>query len=428
MNNVVGNISLDGFSRTGDPTYLLNALQSTDNLKQLGYTSNLQDCLKAHVDGAPTIITAALATLPSGKVIAGDAGECITTAFKAIHTPTKMTPILASSSTPATPDAENASDLSTRAGIAASAKTTNASLDKDIDPMKHLLDSAKLSQIAGPMISFLRGIINGQSALFKAHVELLGDEHPIFIAISFCDLPKFRSEFEKLFDKTYPRLQRKIELLKEISQLKINENEDLLPYRSQIIKLMKRCDELLSHHEFIAHKEGVMHDFLSSVMENINMIRNYETRIEITSKFVGVASPTIGYIIEVLQSADKTLRSRNPTGYPPKPIPIHNALESTSGKVGGGQANCLACKQRWGKSWPHTLATCLGNPGNPDAVRWSEKWNERCVRDGKQPAIFKGTWPAFITTLDKPVARSNNKRSTDGPRSATPPLKKERGI
>ena len=409
-------MSLDRSAHTADPTYTISALQTDYNAKQLGLTSSLQECLQAHVNGAPPGIRGYLDGLPKAEITEDDAGVLITTAFKAVHTPAKM--ISTSSPTPATPVVAVPSDLSNREGMATSAKKSDASTSNPNDPMKQLLDSAKLSATTGIVQSFLKCIIECQSSEFKAHLEDLSDEHPLYMAVRLCDLRKFRSELEKVFDDTYPRVRRKSEILKEIGFLQYNENEDLLTYRSKLIKLKKRADELLSHPEFTLHKEYVFSEFSTKAMDNINQMRNNDIRGEVTYLFAGKTTLSIGMITMALQDADKNLRIRYPTAYPPRPISVHNALESTSGNV------CPACKAMFNKDWEHTLANCLGNPTRKGYEGWIRKWNEMVLAaTGKPPGVFKGRWPPSTY-----VPSPRTKRASDGPRSPTPPLKKERGI
>jgi hypothetical protein len=412
---------------------MLSALQGED-VKQLGYGSSLQECLTAHVKGAPPGIALFVERLPYKEIQTTlNAGTCITTAFKSIYTPVKMTPINSSTSVaiPATPAANNPSDLADRVGIAPSTSASEVlgrKTDEEKDVMKQLVDSAKLSNSAGPLIPFLRGIVQAQSSSFLAHIEVDGDDHPIYKAIAICDIRAFREELETLFNKTYPISMRKNHLAREIEKMVYDEQQSLLAFRSTIIKLRKKAGELLDGPVWDHHKTVIIEDIAIKAMTIINNIKDYTIRSEVTLKFAGKSNVMLDDIIPALQIVDDALRARQGSNYPPPPpkqdIPVHAAIEAKT-------EICPACKSRWNKSWNHNLATCIGNPGKSGSAQWTAKWDERYIASGKQPGIFKGVWPTSVDTRN-PNTRSSpnasNKRSSDGPRSSTPPVKKERSI
>lgn len=76
----------------GDPTYTLSALQS-NNKKQLGLRSVLEDCLRAHIDNAHPSIAMVVRGLQR-KPILGEMNPSTTikNVFAAMYSPTK-TPV-----------------------------------------------------------------------------------------------------------------------------------------------------------------------------------------------------------------------------------------------------------------------------------------------------------------------------------------------
>ncbi len=414
-------MSFDRQDRTSDPTCILSALRATDNEKQLRLNSSLTECLQAHVNGAPQSISLFVENLPRKSTITeNDAGASITTAFKTVFTPKKVSQVATQKDIPSTPTAaaENPSNLSDREGFTQIGTSSNAKadeiMDNDVggDVMKRLMDSAKLSATAGPLIPFLKGIIECQSASFISNVEELGDQHPIYKAITACNLRMFRDEFESLFDKTYPRIERMTQLIKDTQSLQYDENQSILTFRSMLIKLTKRADELLDRADFVHHKSLISQEMVNKVMITINSIRDMDIRYEIRENLRGSANQ-IDDIVKALQTSDINLRRNHPNSYPPVAISINNTMEANTTKQ-----YCQACKVQWNKNYVHKLEKCHSHPNNRiNKADWIAMMNERFIKENnKQPGVFSA-WPK---------ENPNKKRGAEASNVSSP--KRERGI
>jgi len=405
-------------SLPGDPTYMLSALQNS-NLnakKQLGVRSVLEDCLKAHIDNAHPSIAMVVRGLQR-KAIPGEVNPSTTikNVFAVMYSPTKTPIATAVVQPPAAAEnladrMENAADGTPGArvqqidqgGAALLVAPTPTVYDSG---MKQLIDQSKFGAAFGGVMPFLNSIIDCQSVRFKSHIEALRDRHPINIAIESCDIPAFRIELEKIFDKTFPREDRRRCLIKEIVEISYDENSmSLLDLRTIMFDIARRIDDLFGGNELIFHKDSMTSQLRDQIMRVIELIKKDSLRNSIDHHFIGkdISELTIDLIAFALDKADDTLRRRDPS-YPPNPssIPAHNAMPGKApGKDRGRAPNtytgppCAACKAIWGyNNALHSLEACYSNPANAAERGETLKIRqERHVKKyGKQPGTFD--WP-----------------------------------
>ena len=405
------------YERTANPTSILSAVQlENEGIKTLGYASILSECLQAHVESAPKEV-ALFVTHLADKVtnVENDAAIMLHTAIKQVMTPAKS-PTSATSTPHINDDTnladrmDNANSGSNSAGGQSAAIVTSVSIDAT---MKQLMDSAKLNQTAGPLIPFLRGIISCQTEQFKSNIEELGDKHPINKAIATTDVRQFRVEFEKLFDQTYPREERKRQLLTRINELVFDETKNLLVFRTSLFKLKRLCEEITDHRSFSHHTASIMSDITSKAMELISMTTNAEIRMEVSHRMMGIGSPTLDQMTEALKTADVLLRRRNPT-YDQAPIPAHNAIPARDRP---DRSPCPACKFTWNIDWYHTVNKCFMHPDRREEKKdWIAKRTTLHVeKTGKKPIMYTN-WPV-----------ASKKRGGESPQTTVQP-KRERGI
>lgn len=411
-----------------DSTCILNALQS--NTKQLGLQSVLEDCLKAHVDNAHPNIAMMVTSLPY-KTVSGEVTPSthLKEVFAGMFSPTK-TPVAAPVVQPAAAAEnladrmENAQEGTPAARLPPIAQAGAARLGAPIpavpdSSMKQLVDQSKFGTTVAPLMPFLRSIIDCQSELFKSHIEALRHKHPIMIAISSCDLIAFRDELEKIFDKTFPRDERKRCLVKDIMDIEyIEDTMSLLDLRTNAFSMRRRINDLFESEALIAQKDAMTGDLCARLMRVIILIKNADIRREIKDHFVGKGSNelTVDAITHALHEADIELRRREPS-YPPKPssIPVHNSMP---GKAPGRDSRtskgppCAACQAIWGWNNYHSLEDCYSNPAH--AAERGEKIKirtEQYIKKHGQPP------PKFDWT---------KKRSAD-PSARTSPIKRGGG-
>ena len=272
--------------RTENPTSTLSAIQlENEEIKTLSHASILSDCLRAHVESAPKEIAFYVTYLPEKATnLDNDAAIMLNTAIKQVMTPTKSPTSTGSSNTAPSPvnDGTNLADrmiTNSDSSITSDSVINATSLSTDAT-MKQLMDSAKLSQTAGPLIPFLRGIILYQSEQFKSNIEELGDKHPINKAIATTNVRLFRIEFEKLFDQTFPREERKRHLIRSVNELAYDETKSLLTFRTNLFRLKKLCEEITDNRSFSHHTAAINHDITSKAMDIISMITNTDIRLE----------------------------------------------------------------------------------------------------------------------------------------------------
>lgn len=390
----------------GDPTCILNALQS--NIKQLGPQSVLEDCLKAHVDNAHPSIAMMVNGLPY-KSIYGELTPStnLKEVFAGIFSPTK-TPVAAPVLQPAAAAEnladrmDNAADGTPGARLPAIAQAGAARLGAPMptapdSSMKLLVDQSKIGAAVAPLMPFLRSIIDCQSELFKSHIEALRNKHPIMIAISSCDVDAFRNELEKIFDMTFPRDERKRCLVKDIMSIEyIEETMCLLDLRTIAFSMNRRIRDLFDTEALTAQKDAMTDELRAQLIRVIMRIKNGDIRREIKDRFVGkdINELTIDVIAHVLHRADIDLRDRDPS-YPPKlsSIPVHNSMPGKAPRNAPRTDKgppCAACQAIWGWTNYHSLENCHSNPvhaaerGEQIKIR-----RERYVtKHGKQPGTY----------------------------------------
>ena len=421
----------------GDPTYMLSALQSNAK-KQLGLQSVLEDCLKAHIDNAHPSIAMVVRGLQR-KPIPGESNPSTTikNVFAVMYSPTK-TPVAAPVvQLPAV--ALNLADRMNNAGTpgagAQQVDQGGAALLVAPTPtvydsgMKQLIDQSKFGTAFGGVMPFLNSIIDCQSVRFKSHIEALRDRHPIMMAIESCDIPAFRIELEKIFDKTFPREERRRCLNKEIFEIAYDDNSmSFLDLRTIAFEMARRIDDLFEGNALIIQNEGMKGQLRGQVMHVINHIKKDTHRLEIGYHFVGkdISELTIDLIANALDKADERLRDRDPS-YPPNPssITAHNAMPGKAPGRAPGRAPstftgppCAACQAIWGyNNALHSLEACYSNPANAAERGETLKIrHERHVKKhGKQPGTYD--W-SKKRNADPPANASPMKRGGGGRGSA----------
>ena len=400
---------------------MLSALQKNSNLKQLGLQSMLEECLQAHVDTAHPSISMIVNCLPY-KTNFGENNPSKT--LKDVYT-VMFSPTKTAMAAPVPQHAAPTVNLADRMQLVAdgtpvarlppteddgTARHTGQTPSVHDSGVKLLIDQSKFSATAGPVVPFLKSIIACQTDLFKSHIEQLGNKHPVNLAIINCDLSTFRDEFETLFNKTFPRDQRKRCLVSEISGIEyVEDTMSLLDLRTIAFQLKRRIDDLFEGEAFIAQKDAMTAELSGQLMHVIKHIKNFDIRSEIKDHFTGKGESllTFDLITHALRAADETLRDRD-TSYPLKQrsIPVHSAVSVKPQRQFSGPP-CAACKVIWGYDNFHSVEECHSNPINAATRGEQVKYRiDRYVKKhGKHPPTFDWT----------------KKRSVDPSAKASPP-------
>lgn len=222
------------------------------------------------------------------------------------------------------------------------------------------------------------------------------------MAIESCDIPAFRIELEKIFDKTFPREERRRCLNKEILEIAYDDNSmSFLDLRTIAFEMARRIDDLFEGNALIIQNDGMKGQLRGQLMHVIEHIKKDTYRLEIGYHFIGkdISELTIDLIAKALDKADEKLRDRDPS-YPPNPssIPAHNAMPGKAPGRAQGRAPstfmgppCAACQAIWGiNNALHSLDACYSNPAYAAArgeylVRRRERY---VTKYGKQPGTY----------------------------------------